>query len=50
MTGSAGTNIRWTRTASREMVARILKDLSTGKYITIEGKRLIINEKLPTAY
>jgi CRP/FNR family cyclic AMP-dependent transcriptional regulator len=36
--------------ASREMVARILKDLSTGKYITIEGKRLIINEKLPTAY
>mgnify|MGYP001822460719 CR=1 FL=1 len=36
--------------ASREMVARILKDLSTGKYITIEGKRLVINEKLPAAY
>ena len=28
--------------ASREMVARILKDLSTGNYITIDGKRLII--------
>jgi CRP/FNR family cyclic AMP-dependent transcriptional regulator len=36
--------------ASREMVARILKDLSTGNYITIDGKRLIINEKLPDAY
>ncbi len=36
--------------ASREMVARILKDLSIGKYITIDGKRLIINEKLPAAY
>ena len=36
--------------ASREMVARILKDLSTGNYITIDGKRLIINEKLPAAY
>ena len=36
--------------ASREMVARILKDLSTGNYITIDGKRLVINEKLPAAY
>ena len=36
--------------ASREMVARILKDLSTGTYITIDGKRLVINEKLPAAY
>jgi len=36
--------------ASREMVARILKDLATGNYITIDGKRLIINEKLPDAY
>jgi CRP/FNR family cyclic AMP-dependent transcriptional regulator len=36
--------------ASREMVARILKDLSIGNYITIDGKRLIINEKLPAAY
>lgn len=36
--------------ASREMVARILKDLTTGNYITIDGRRLIINEKLPDAY
>lgn len=36
--------------ASREMVARILKDLTIGNYITIEGKRLTINEKLPDAY
>lgn len=36
--------------ASREMVARIMKDLTTGNYISIEGKRLVINEKLPDAY
>jgi len=36
--------------ASREMVARILKDLETGGYITITKKQLIINEKLPSAY
>ncbi|MGD2056139.1 MAG: Crp/Fnr family transcriptional regulator [Gammaproteobacteria bacterium] len=36
--------------ASREMVARILKDLSTGGYITITGKQLFINEKLPDAW
>ena len=36
--------------ASREMVARILKDLQTGNYISIDGKRLIINDKLPDAY
>ena len=36
--------------ASREMVARILKDLSTGHYITIDGRQLTINEKLPAAY
>ena len=36
--------------ASREMVARILKDLTIGNYITIDGKRLTINEKLPDAY
>lgn len=36
--------------ASREMVARIMKDLATGNYISIDGKRLIINEKLPDAY
>jgi CRP/FNR family cyclic AMP-dependent transcriptional regulator len=36
--------------ASREMVARILKDLTIGNYITIDGKQLTINEKLPDAY
>jgi CRP/FNR family cyclic AMP-dependent transcriptional regulator len=36
--------------ASREMVARILKDLAAGNYISIEGKRLTIHEKLPDSY
>lgn len=36
--------------ASREMVARILKDLATGGYISIEKRRITINEKLPAAY
>jgi len=36
--------------ASREMVARILKDLTTGGYISIDKKRITINEKLPAAY
>ena len=36
--------------ASREMVARILKDLETGGYITITKKQILINEKLPRAY
>ncbi|MBA2351460.1 MAG: Crp/Fnr family transcriptional regulator [Burkholderiales bacterium] len=33
--------------ASREMVSRILKDLSAGGYISIEGKRIQIIKKLP---
>ena len=36
--------------ASREMVARILKDLETGGYITITKKQILINEKLPSRY
>jgi len=36
--------------ASREMVARIMKDLTIGNYISIDGKRLLINEKLPESY
>lgn len=36
--------------ASREMVAKILKDLSIGGYITIEHKRITINERLPSHY
>ena len=36
--------------ASREMVARILKDLAIGDYIAFEGKNIIINGELPTSY
>ena len=36
--------------ASREMVARIMKDLVSGNYITIDQKRIQINEKLPERY
>jgi len=33
--------------ASREMVSRIFKDLSTGGYITVDHGKITINEKLP---
>jgi CRP/FNR family cyclic AMP-dependent transcriptional regulator len=36
--------------ASREMVSRILKDLTAGGYITMEGKHIVINERLPKHY
>ncbi len=36
--------------ASREMVSRILKDLSTGGYITVEKKYIVINDKLPAGW
>ncbi len=36
--------------ASREMVSRILRDLSTGGYITVEKKHITINERLPAAW
>lgn len=36
--------------ASREMVARILKDLTIGEYISFENRRIIINGKLPAHY
>lgn len=36
--------------ASREMVARILKDLTIGDYIRFEGRHIIINTKLPAKY
>ena len=36
--------------ASREMVARILKDLTIGKYIHFEGRQIIITAKLPAKY
>lgn len=36
--------------ASREMVARILKDLTIGEYISFEGRKIVINGKLPENY
>lgn len=36
--------------ASREMVARILKDLAIGDYIAFEGRNIVINGKLPASY
>lgn len=36
--------------ASREMVARILKDLTTGNYISFDKRHIVIHGKLPTAY
>lgn len=36
--------------ASREMVARIMKDLETGGYISKKGKHIVINETLPLGY
>ena len=36
--------------ASREMVARILKDLTIGEYISFEGRNIILNGKLPDNY
>jgi len=33
--------------ASREMVSRIFKDLKAGGYIALEGKRVVIQRKLP---
>jgi CRP/FNR family cyclic AMP-dependent transcriptional regulator len=36
--------------ASREMVARILKDLTIGEYIRFEGRHIVINTRLPAKY
>jgi CRP/FNR family transcriptional regulator, cyclic AMP receptor protein len=36
--------------ASREMVSRILKDLSTGHYISVDKRSITINEKLPAGW
>lgn len=36
--------------ASREMVSRIFKDLTTGGYITVESGSITINDKLPAHY
>lgn len=36
--------------SSREMISRILKELETGRYVTIENKIITINKKLPLAW
>lgn len=36
--------------ASREMVSRIFKTLIIGKYIRIENKRIVISQRLPSAW
>lgn len=36
--------------ASREMVSRILRDLTIGGYITTKSKIITINERLPSAW
>jgi CRP/FNR family cyclic AMP-dependent transcriptional regulator len=36
--------------ASREMVSRILKDLSTGGYIKIEDRKMVIPRQLPASW
>ncbi len=36
--------------ASREMVSRIFKDLTTGGYIAVESGKIILKEKLPAHY
>ncbi|GAA4084596.1 Crp/Fnr family transcriptional regulator [Zhongshania borealis] len=36
--------------SSREMVARILKDLTIGEYIDVEGRHIVIRRKLPESY
>ena len=36
--------------ASRELVARILKDLTIGEYIRFEGRHIVINTRLPAKY
>ncbi|MDO6459285.1 Crp/Fnr family transcriptional regulator [Granulosicoccaceae sp. 1_MG-2023] len=36
--------------ASREMISKILKELKIGGYIEIDGKRIILQKKLPKAW
>lgn len=36
--------------ASREMVARILKDLTIGEYIAIESRQILLLKQLPESY
>lgn len=36
--------------ASREMISKILKELKVGGYISMDGKRIILEKKLPKAW
>lgn len=36
--------------SSREMVARILKDLTIGGYIEVDGRHIVLRKKLPDSY
>lgn len=36
--------------ASREMVSKIMKDLVSGGYLTVDGKTIIINRRLPAEW
>lgn len=36
--------------ASREMISKILKELKTGGYIEMDGKRIVLQRKLPKAW
>ena len=36
--------------SSREMVTRILKDLHTGGYIVVEGRRIVVKKELPARW
>jgi CRP/FNR family cyclic AMP-dependent transcriptional regulator len=36
--------------SSREMVSRILKDLTLGGYISVTGRRIVVHRKLPDAW
>jgi CRP/FNR family cyclic AMP-dependent transcriptional regulator len=33
--------------ASREMISLIIKDLTTGGYVSVNRKKIVINKKLP---
>lgn len=36
--------------ASREMVARIMKDLTTGGFVSLESRHIVLHKALPTRY
>ena len=36
--------------ASREMISKIFKDLKSGDYISLEGKRIVLQRELPARW